>query len=433
MADSRSLDALLIINDWAHISRKWTEGAFAKRMHNRLGNEGFLKLCLDDLRRAPTEVAFDGLAKTVLAVWTVIGEGDFAVYFKKMYLNDKWKHWYLGATPPGVGSGGQQLIENSHNGDKLVLGKTALRASPKTFLESSLEKILRRAGKKLDKHQPSKVSHKGKAPMTGTLVYQAQCMLETTPAFFKFEEEIDGKKFYAMNVDGDDRKMSSTRALKFGKYYDDGELPKSMATGKEEYKRAHHEILKCCLVTSTPVSSARGLSFWAQNAGCMYSSDEAGQLWNLSCSCFDFSHSNNRCVQVVALAAALNFVDLGTLLDGALPRRGVGRPRLDRGAMVVSDGRAAPRSAAQLLAAIRSSPSLRFHNHNVVTQHGSDWWVGHVRSLRTDGESRFYVITYPDDKSDERHELTDVELSVAMHKAQEVGKSGVWSGANSRV
>jgi hypothetical protein len=149
--------AVVLINDWAHVARKWEEGLFAKRMHHAEANKGFIKLTLDDLRAAPTDAAFDGLVEVVLEVWRAIGEGDFADYFAKTYLAENWKRWYLGATPAGVGSGGQQMIENSHRGDKCVVGKGNLRLGPSEFLEHTLPIILRLAGEKLDDHPPEKV------------------------------------------------------------------------------------------------------------------------------------------------------------------------------------------------------------------------------------------------------------------------------------
>lgn len=150
--------AVTLLNDWPHISRKWKEGHFKKKMRNRDNVEGLVKLMLDDLRLAPTRAAFDALKTIFKDVLYEEDEEDFADYFIKTYLTAPWDNWFLGASPAGVGATGQQLIENSHRGDKAVLGKLALRASPQQFLKESLPTILSRASDTLDNHPVDKVS-----------------------------------------------------------------------------------------------------------------------------------------------------------------------------------------------------------------------------------------------------------------------------------
>ena len=87
-----------------------------------------------------------------------VGEGAFADYFEKTYLTPPWDRWYIGASPAGVGSAGQQLIENSHCTDKTILGKNALRVTPEIFFRDSLTVIMKLAGEKLLKHPPDTVS-----------------------------------------------------------------------------------------------------------------------------------------------------------------------------------------------------------------------------------------------------------------------------------
>jgi hypothetical protein len=93
---------VVLLNDFAHMVRKWKEKKFSKRVHNAEENDGIISLCIDDLRNAPTEAAFNGLVVIVLQLWRNLGEGDFANFFEKVYLSDKWKNWYMGATPAGV-------------------------------------------------------------------------------------------------------------------------------------------------------------------------------------------------------------------------------------------------------------------------------------------------------------------------------------------
>lgn len=149
--------AVTLLNDWPHIARKWTEGHFAKKMRNRKNIEGLVKLMLDDLRDAPTRAAFDGLKTKFKEVLYEEEEKEFADYFSKTYLTAPWDSWFIGASPAGVGAAGQQLIENSHRGDKTVLGKSALRASPQEFLKSTLPLILMRASDTLKQHPVHKV------------------------------------------------------------------------------------------------------------------------------------------------------------------------------------------------------------------------------------------------------------------------------------
>jgi hypothetical protein len=140
------------LNDWYHLLRKAMEGQFAKKMRDR-SNDAFVMRCLNNLRSMPTVAAFECLAKITLAVWTEMDEGGFADYFRRIYLTDPWKNWFLGAMPLGCTSG-QQSIEAGHRGDKKILGHAALKAAPEVFLAESVPKILARAGITLDEHPP---------------------------------------------------------------------------------------------------------------------------------------------------------------------------------------------------------------------------------------------------------------------------------------
>jgi len=56
---SLSRPAVTLLNDWPHISRKWNDGHFSKKMRDKNHIEGLVKLMLDDLRMAPTREAFN--------------------------------------------------------------------------------------------------------------------------------------------------------------------------------------------------------------------------------------------------------------------------------------------------------------------------------------------------------------------------------------
>lgn len=149
--------AVTLLNDWPHISRKWKEGYFATKMRDRKNIAGIVELMLEDLRMAPTRAAFLALKTKFKDVLYEENEKEFADYFIKTYLTSPWENWFIGASPAGVGATGQQLIENSHRGDKAVLGANALRASPHEFLKHSLPIILLRASDTLKKHPVHKV------------------------------------------------------------------------------------------------------------------------------------------------------------------------------------------------------------------------------------------------------------------------------------
>ncbi|KAJ1449720.1 hypothetical protein M885DRAFT_622306, partial [Pelagophyceae sp. CCMP2097] len=172
---------ITLIDDWAHLARKWNEGEMGKRMQNRDENEGMLLLCINDMRRAPTAVAFKGLCDKIYALWVRIGEGKFAAYFFKTYVTAPWEKWYLGASPPGCCSAGQQLIENSHRVDKVMVGKSALKQGPEFFLADTLSKILMNGGRKLDNHPVDEVGHEGGAPMNASNVLEAEVFLSAVP------------------------------------------------------------------------------------------------------------------------------------------------------------------------------------------------------------------------------------------------------------
>jgi hypothetical protein len=98
-----------LVNDWFHLSRKVTEGDFAKRWHDAAAHEGIITYMMANLRASPTTAAFEILKKRTLEVLEFVGEGDFAKYLEKMYLTAPWDAWHAGATPAGVGASGQQV------------------------------------------------------------------------------------------------------------------------------------------------------------------------------------------------------------------------------------------------------------------------------------------------------------------------------------
>jgi hypothetical protein len=66
--------------------------------------ENFILPVVRELSRAPNEIAFDKLSDAATTQWENDGEGEFATYFRDVYLCKKWKNWYIGCTPiPGLG------------------------------------------------------------------------------------------------------------------------------------------------------------------------------------------------------------------------------------------------------------------------------------------------------------------------------------------
>jgi hypothetical protein len=106
-------EGVTLLNDWFHLKRALDEGKFNKRLESR-AHLGFITLCIDDLRAAPTVAAFEGLRDFVLLIWRLIGEGRFATYFEKIYLVAPWDKWYLGASTAGVGTSGQQCRNHTY-------------------------------------------------------------------------------------------------------------------------------------------------------------------------------------------------------------------------------------------------------------------------------------------------------------------------------
>ena len=79
-----------LFNDWPHFARKWKEGEFAKRMHDRHANEAPMKASIDALRAAPTgsdeSGAFGALLQVTKSLWRGLGEGDFLKSIAPVYL-----------------------------------------------------------------------------------------------------------------------------------------------------------------------------------------------------------------------------------------------------------------------------------------------------------------------------------------------------------
>ena len=98
---------VLLLNDWAHVSRKFTQGEYAKCLHNRKENDSKIKVrapsercaahpvaaqlapsqeSMHNMRKAPSNTAFSALRGAAAALWRGIGESDFLGSFSKMYL-----------------------------------------------------------------------------------------------------------------------------------------------------------------------------------------------------------------------------------------------------------------------------------------------------------------------------------------------------------
>ena len=125
-SESSSLSAesmVLLLNDWAHVSRKFTQGEYAKCLHNRKENDSKIKVrapsercaahpvaaqlapsqeSMHNMRKAPSNTAFSALRGAAAALWRGIGESDFLGSFSKMYLEGEWASWHVGAAPAGV-------------------------------------------------------------------------------------------------------------------------------------------------------------------------------------------------------------------------------------------------------------------------------------------------------------------------------------------
>lgn len=423
---------VVILNDWAHLSRKVGEGLLDKRMKN-IEHLGFVKLCINDLRLAPTVAAFEALRDFVLDAWRRIGEGDVAKYFEKTYLKDPWEKWFIGATPAGVGTSGQQGIENNHRGDKAVLGKQQLRAAPKVFIEKSVPTILMTADDKLDRHPPRSVSHRGKGPIHADVVTKAQLLMRIEPASYKLQS-VDGTEYWTFNkTTAEDRKMTATRGNAYGDFYDVGKLPAFPSAcnpeqAKEHYKKVHRNVLEAVVVGVSAVAERSQLAAWAQHLGDLYKPLD-GVYYELDCSCPAWSHTANRCEHVVACASQLGIIQLAALLDGVSGRRGVGRPRTEGGCLSTTST-APKRDAAAFLKLVNNAPAMRFHKHNVAQKKADgEIIIGWLRSLidaGSDTVARKYGVTFPDetDESLRAQVWSPAQLAYGLFLAYEMGIGG---------
>ena len=97
-----------LFNDWPHFARKWKEGEFAKRMHDRHANEAPMKASIDALRAAPTgsdeSGAFGALLQVTKSLWRGLGEGDFLEWQAVPILRvEQGIGWSIGLTRNPVG------------------------------------------------------------------------------------------------------------------------------------------------------------------------------------------------------------------------------------------------------------------------------------------------------------------------------------------
>mmetsp|Transcript_2849 Transcript_2849/g.9482 ORF Transcript_2849/g.9482 Transcript_2849/m.9482 type:complete len:266 (+) Transcript_2849:791-1588(+) len=247
----------------------------------------------------------------------------------------------------------------------------------------------------------------------------------------RVDDDDDGNQYFVVNLglDKEKRPMTKKRAKAFSEYYDFGTVPSSTTPDKDHYKAMSDDVLKASMVSAKKVNSRDALAPWAANAGNMYAPDEHGQLWDLDCSCYEYSHSNNVCRCVVYMAAQLNFVDLGALLGGTAPRRGAGRPRKDKGWSDTSGGAAKKKTSSQWLREIRNSQTMRLWRFNVLLDVDGEKLVGYVKSVREvvagEASSREFTIVFHDEP-DQTTVISDTALAQGVVDAREAGITQVY-------
>ena len=172
----------------------------------------------------------------------------------------------------------------------------------------------------------------GKQPVDPRFVDAARTVLSWPEQVFELDYE-DGNKYFVLNVEGDRRKVTQSRAQAYCDWYDDGELPPApQQPGKEHFATLHENVLKAVLVTLKPVDKRSELRSWASslNADLYKALDLDGgtaQLYDASCSCEVFHHNNNACPHVYAVAAFVGIVNLEQLLTVTPTKRRSGRPK----------------------------------------------------------------------------------------------------------
>mmetsp|Transcript_29987 Transcript_29987/g.101082 ORF Transcript_29987/g.101082 Transcript_29987/m.101082 type:complete len:451 (+) Transcript_29987:114-1466(+) len=424
----------IALNDYYHLLRKAFEGQFAKKMRYK-PNEAFVRRCVVNLRSMPTVVAFEGLVKLTLAVWTEMGEGLFADYFQRIYLTDPWKDWFLGGMPYGCTSG-QQSIEGGHRAIKKIVGPAALRLAPKLFFETTIPKILDNVALILDQHTPELVTQVGVGPVRAMCIHQSQLLIAAasgTP-LYRLQDDDEGNAYWALNREvTNTQKMTKHRAELHCGLYDDGvlPLPKNGRRCDQEYYESLEEpiITGVVIVKARKVQSRGELRPWAQHCGSLYGVGPArgAELVDLECACEDFWHNHNKCVHVVALAICLKLVDPAQLIDVAPPRRGPGRPKKDMGALGASSGAPKKKTAASFLAEMRRlQQPMRYAGHKVVVQHCGEYLTGYVRSCTVTKVPKHRITLYNTAQDGATFVDWDYEhLAAGLALALDWGASGI--------
>ncbi|KAH8049681.1 phosphatidylinositol kinase [Aureococcus anophagefferens] len=367
---------VLLLNDWAHVSRKFTQGEYAKCLHDRKENDGKIKAveathaadksCIgkDKLKAAPTVFLNETLpiiltkaADTceLYAVDTVTHEGNAPV------------------TGPVVAEA------------RLLLGaKPAYLERPTAVVEGS--------------ESPSRIFI-----ITGN----------TSDTQFK--------------------KMTDKRAREYEKYLGGDLGSKKDKLSYSEYEKLMEKTAANRVVAS-PVENIDKCNKWLQTAETSgLVCDDADQLYKLTCTCVDFMRGANRCACVVAVASELKLIDLEAMMDGAAPhaRLNPGRPRSKTNWADKGSGSAKKRDAAWYLKSIESHKPMYYHRRKVAMvciDNGDDvYWIGYVRNLKqpkAKAGSVAYIICFPDNPEAEDEQWSPVELATGLALADELGSAG---------
>lgn len=121
-----------------HVRRKVKE---KKSMTGKVYMDETIIPMYDEMVQAKSPYMFTFLSNTACRIWRNDGKGEFVDWFKKVYLNDKWKYFYISAVPPGV-IADQNALE-SINGAVKKGSKNKSPARMSDFCTTGLDRIFK--------------------------------------------------------------------------------------------------------------------------------------------------------------------------------------------------------------------------------------------------------------------------------------------------
>jgi hypothetical protein len=323
-----------LLTCWPHLMRQ------ARKKRTILADaEAFdtqVKPDLRVLRSARSHEQFVKIASIITDNWTALGHGEYANWFREIYLVDRWSRWHInGAGVAGV-IPSQQGIEAHHGAIKKTCAPST-RASTFGVMDGIIPRILRADGELLC---PAMVAHFGEGPVPPEMLIKAQRLVENNNNFRRVHKGsgrqrrlvavlFNSSKYIVDGVNSIGSPVTQTRARRYIMSLG-GRVASSLSAAEVQFE----------LLSLHRVVIDREMPTGQFTLSPIWSSSSIRRLRRfLQCACETFIRTGWVCSHTLATLSLLSLLDLAAALSRVPVRNTPGRPPTRRHALVVDDDR----------------------------------------------------------------------------------------------